>query len=253
MRNGEIAIAYLAGQIGLDPSTMQLVSNGGWGSELIQCVSNCKAVLNAVYDEKDKTFRVMRCVAYVSWKECGMMDNAVPSAEISTSIRVMCRGLFSQSDLPVSIVPVPRLPRDAAVELELITSRRSCCESLTWRTHHLHLEASFVRRRCFVASASFSCDDDDDDNDGVSLNFQEMIENVIFKKCQLDDLSALCINILAYVVVSDTTESSFKVLKDEIKSSFRDKNIHRIKISVVPVQTLSTKKEFLHVLMECFQ
>jgi len=85
------------------------------------------------------------------------------------------------------------------------------------------------------------------------LNFQEMIENVIFKKCQLDDLSALCINILAYVVVSDTTESSFKVLKDEIKSSFRDKNIHRIKISVVPVQTLSTKKEFLHVLMECFQ
>ena len=180
-----------------------------------------------------------------------MMDNTVPSAEISTSIRVMCRGLFSQSDLPVSVVPVPRLPRDAAVELELITSRRSCCESLTWSTRHVHLEASFVRRRCFVASASFSCDDDDDD--GVSLNLQEMIENVMFKKCQLDNASALCINILAYVVASTTTESSYKVLKHEIEASFREKNIHQIKVSVVPP---STKTEISQLIplppMECF-
>ena len=243
-------ITYLAGQIGLDPSTMQLVSSkGGWGSELIQCVSNCKAVLNAVY-EKDETFRVMRCVAYVSWKECGMMDDSVPCSEISTSVRLMCRGLFTESDLPVSIVPVPKLPRDAAIELELIASQRSRSETLSWSKDHVHLEASFVRRRCVVASVSFSCDDDDEEED-VSLNFQEIIDKVIFEKCQLDDASTLRINILAFVVLS-CDSSSCNELEYEIERSFRDRKIGQIKLSVLPVRTLSTKLEFLHVLMECF-
>jgi len=243
----DMSITYLAGQIGLDPSTMQLVSKlGGWGSELIQCVSNCKAVLNVVYKDTP-SFHVMRCVAYVSWKQCGLTDDSCPCDEISISVRAMSRGLFSDSSLPVSVIPVPRLPRDAAIELELIAT--ASCQNVFWKNDYVSLEGSFVQGHSLVASITFSCKSCDNGPIELSSSFHEIIESIIFGKAQLDESS--CINLHAYVTLGgDDMIMSSHHLRKEIKRSFRDKNISQIKLSIVPVPCLSTSSEFLHVCME---
>ena len=249
----EEAVTYLAGQIGLDPSTMQLVSkNGGWGSELIQSISNCKAVLNAVYDDRNDSFRVMRCVAYVSWKECGLIDDRCPSSEISTCIRAIRRNLFSESDLPISILPVPRLPRDAAIELELITSRISRCKYVSWKTDSIYFEGSFVRGRCIVASITFLKNDDvrGEEPYFTSLKLSEIIEENILRRANLSALQ-VCVNLQIYVVYTD--KSIHSKIRDEIQQSFLKHKMRHIAISIIPVHSLSTTLEPLHILMESFQ
>lgn len=101
-RIGELV--FTAGQLGLDPQTMELVP-GGVEAETRQALTNLAAVLVAAGSSLD---HVVKTTVYLR----DMNDFARMNAIYAT---------FFTQDFPArSAVQVARLPRDAAVEIEAV-------------------------------------------------------------------------------------------------------------------------------------
>eukprot|EP00939_MAST-03C_sp_MAST-3C-sp1_P000509 g509.t1 len=160
-------ISFLAGQIGLEPASMKLV-RGGWGSELVQSIDNCRAVLSAIYETQPYT--VTHCLLFVSWKQCRLSaDGEAASREritISSGMKRLVSSFLASSKeagivdaVPVLIVGVPRLPRDASVELELVAATKR--EALRSSNEDAALFGSCSRYRSLNAHAVLTSLSDD--------------------------------------------------------------------------------------------
>ena len=124
-------LLFLAGQIGIDPPTMNLVSEE---NQLQQALTNCESVLNAVYSDLD---HVIDCLLYTSRK-------------------------FGE-DLPILnasfdyiILGTTNLPRSACFELEFFAYqprilKAFCLEKFSRDDNFLLLKAKFVKNSFALA------------------------------------------------------------------------------------------------------
>lgn len=113
LQNG---LLYMAGQLGLDPATMVLVS-GGAASEMSQALQNCEAVAQAFGTSvKSSSINILiYCSSSISLSEMG---------EIET-VLYKYLGFLGKGDaeaacvnVPVLFVRVPALPKGAMLEVE---------------------------------------------------------------------------------------------------------------------------------------
>lgn len=108
---------YMAGQLGLDPPTMALVS-GGAASEMNQAFQNCEAVAQAfsasvVQSSVSILIYCSSSVGLVERKEAGIVLE-----KFLQSCRQGNDGVPSSPTVPVLYVQVPALPKGAALEVE---------------------------------------------------------------------------------------------------------------------------------------
>ncbi len=97
-------LVFTAGQLGLDPQTMELVP-GGIEAETRQALTNLAAVLEAAGSSME---HVVKTTVFLRDMNDFARMNAV-------------YGTFFSQDFPArSAVQVARLPRDAAIEIEAV-------------------------------------------------------------------------------------------------------------------------------------
>jgi enamine deaminase RidA (YjgF/YER057c/UK114 family) len=108
-------IHYQAGQIGLDPASMTLVP-GGWENETTQTLQNIHAVLKCC---KSSIANILSCVV---WINTSTNVNTLGVKEVIKkwlNKNVPTQNHFIGEE-KISFIPVPNLPRGAAVELQII-------------------------------------------------------------------------------------------------------------------------------------
>ena len=99
-------VVYCAGQIPLDPATGQIVS-GGIARQTEQVLSNLRAVLNAAGSDLDRA--VKTTVFLKDMNDFAAMNEVYGRPEY-----------FGAAAPARSTVQVARLPRDVAVEIEVV-------------------------------------------------------------------------------------------------------------------------------------
>jgi 2-iminobutanoate/2-iminopropanoate deaminase len=99
-------MVYCAGQIPLDPATGQIVS-GGVAAQTEQVLKNLRAVLKAAGSDLDRA--VKTTVFLKDMNDFGAMNEVYGRAEY-----------FGAMPPARSTVEVARLPRDVAVEIEVV-------------------------------------------------------------------------------------------------------------------------------------
>ncbi|KAH7299312.1 hypothetical protein KP509_24G004900 [Ceratopteris richardii] len=116
-------LLYMAGQLGLDPPTMRLVS-GGPALEMEQALKNCEAVA-----EVFSTSTVNSSISIlVYWSaSIGILERQEAQASLSTFLSCDCSS--SPDRAPVVHVQVRALPKGAAIEVEPFLYAPSCEES----------------------------------------------------------------------------------------------------------------------------
>jgi 2-iminobutanoate/2-iminopropanoate deaminase len=104
----ELGLLFSSGQIGLDPTTGQLVA-GGIEAEMLAVLDNIEAILEAAGSGLD---RVVRSTLYLSDLGEFEIANRVYAARIGAPLPAR------------STVEVSKLPRGARVEMDVIASLR---------------------------------------------------------------------------------------------------------------------------------
>ena len=99
-------MVYCAGQIPIDPATGQIVS-GGIGEQTAQVLKNLRAVLKAAGSDLDRA--VKTTVFLKDMNDFGAMNEVYGRPEF-----------FGAAAPARSTVEVARLPRDVAVEIEVV-------------------------------------------------------------------------------------------------------------------------------------
>ena len=122
-------IHYQAGQIGLDPASMVLVT-GGWENETRQTLSNISAVLKCCQSSFQN---LLSCVVWVNVSKpvdvAGvrkMIENRVNNENVHRN--PAHRNAFMKE--MIAIVPVPNLPRGAAVELQVVAMEHNVLNAI---------------------------------------------------------------------------------------------------------------------------
>ena len=95
---------FMAGQLGLDPPTMDLVS-GGAGSQTKQAVHNCQAVVEAF-----STSLVHSLISLIIY--CSSSLDLVERQEAEVVlVKSLAQGNDDMQNLPILFVHVPALPK----------------------------------------------------------------------------------------------------------------------------------------------
>ena len=117
-------IHYQAGQIGLDPASMVLVT-GGWENETRQTLSNISAVLKCCQSSFQN---LLSCVVWVNVSKPVDVDGVRKMIENRLHNENAHRNAFMKD--MIAIVPVPNLPRGAAVELQVMAMEHNVLNAI---------------------------------------------------------------------------------------------------------------------------
>ena len=111
-------LIFCAGQIAIDPSTGQVIS-GGIGAETQQVLNNIKQVLKAA----DSDFNhILKTTIYLSRLDDAPIVNDIYEKQFNNPLPAR------------STVEVSRLPKNAAIEIEVIAFRGSVTNQCTSRS-----------------------------------------------------------------------------------------------------------------------